>query len=358
MHAIHSALNMASFKLVYLVCFISISLWLCSSAHRVLADNEEQGPIKPDNFFGFGPIWGKGKDGIFGGGGGGGGGSSSYGTGSGSGYGSGSGGSSSYGMGSGSGYGSGSGSGYGSGSGGSGSGYGSGSGGSGSGYGSGQGSGYGGGGGGGGSSGDGSGHGSGYGSGSGGPGYGAGPGDGCGYGYGPGNGIGRGVGHGYGGAPTPGYGGGGGGGGYGMPPYGPGYGGGWVPAGLCEFCNKGGFVYGFQGGPSSCYVMSGGPHPTPTHPPAGQTEPINEMKSDPKSTLTVNPTPNSPPAGNTEPINNIKEKIKPDHDGGKPKPRSSQSVHPTSDHPSPFTPPISQSLTPPTAPDLHPILGN
>ncbi|PIA41223.1 hypothetical protein AQUCO_02300196v1 [Aquilegia coerulea] len=332
MHAIHSALNMASFKLVYLVCFISISLWLCSSAHRVLADNEEQGPIKPDNFFGFGPIWGKGKDGIFGGGGGGGGGSSSYGTGSGSGYGSG--------------------------SGGSGSGYGSGSGGSGSGYGSGQGSGYGGGGGGGGSSGDGSGHGSGYGSGSGGPGYGAGPGDGCGYGYGPGNGIGRGVGHGYGGAPTPGYGGGGGGGGYGMPPYGPGYGGGWVPAGLCEFCNKGGFVYGFQGGPSSCYVMSGGPHPTPTHPPAGQTEPINEMKSDPKSTLTVNPTPNSPPAGNTEPINNIKEKIKPDHDGGKPKPRSSQSVHPTSDHPSPFTPPISQSLTPPTAPDLHPILGN
>ncbi|PIA41259.1 hypothetical protein AQUCO_02300196v1 [Aquilegia coerulea] len=290
MHAIHSALNMASFKLVYLVCFISISLWLCSSAHRVLADNEEQGPIKPDNFFGFGPIWGKGKDGIFGGGGGGGGGSSSYGTGSGSGYG----------------------------------------------------------------------------SGSGGPGYGAGPGDGCGYGYGPGNGIGRGVGHGYGGAPTPGYGGGGGygsgggggGGGYGMPPYGPGYGGGWVPAGLCEFCNKGGFVYGFQGGPSSCYVMSGGPHPTPTHPPAGQTEPINEMKSDPKSTLTVNPTPNSPPAGNTEPINNIKEKIKPDHDGGKPKPRSSQSVHPTSDHPSPFTPPISQSLTPPTAPDLHPILGN
>ncbi|PIA41235.1 hypothetical protein AQUCO_02300196v1 [Aquilegia coerulea] len=201
---------------------------------------------------------------------------------------------------------------------GSGSGYGSGSGGSGSGYGSGQGSGYGGGGGGGGSSGDGSGHGSGYGSGSGG----------------------------------------GGGGGYGMPPYGPGYGGGWVPAGLCEFCNKGGFVYGFQGGPSSCYVMSGGPHPTPTHPPAGQTEPINEMKSDPKSTLTVNPTPNSPPAGNTEPINNIKEKIKPDHDGGKPKPRSSQSVHPTSDHPSPFTPPISQSLTPPTAPDLHPILGN
>ncbi|PIA41234.1 hypothetical protein AQUCO_02300196v1 [Aquilegia coerulea] len=219
MHAIHSALNMASFKLVYLVCFISISLWLCSSAHRVLADNEEQGPIKPDNFFGFGPIWGKGKDGIFGGGGG-------------------------------------------------------------------------------------------------------------------------------------------GGGGYGMPPYGPGYGGGWVPAGLCEFCNKGGFVYGFQGGPSSCYVMSGGPHPTPTHPPAGQTEPINEMKSDPKSTLTVNPTPNSPPAGNTEPINNIKEKIKPDHDGGKPKPRSSQSVHPTSDHPSPFTPPISQSLTPPTAPDLHPILGN
>ncbi|PIA41248.1 hypothetical protein AQUCO_02300196v1 [Aquilegia coerulea] len=294
MHAIHSALNMASFKLVYLVCFISISLWLCSSAHRVLADNEEQGPIKPDNFFGFGPIWGKGKDGIFGGGGGGGGGSSSYGTGSGSGYGSGSG------------------------------------------------------------------------SGSGGPGYGAGPGDGCGYGYGPGNGIGRGVGHGYGGAPTPGYGGGGGygsgggggGGGYGMPPYGPGYGGGWVPAGLCEFCNKGGFVYGFQGGPSSCYVMSGGPHPTPTHPPAGQTEPINEMKSDPKSTLTVNPTPNSPPAGNTEPINNIKEKIKPDHDGGKPKPRSSQSVHPTSDHPSPFTPPISQSLTPPTAPDLHPILGN
>ncbi|PIA41253.1 hypothetical protein AQUCO_02300196v1 [Aquilegia coerulea] len=314
MHAIHSALNMASFKLVYLVCFISISLWLCSSAHRVLADNEEQGPIKPDNFFGFGPIWGKGKDGIFGGGGGGGGGSSSYGTGSGSGYGSG--------------------------SGGSGSGYGSGSGGSGSGYGSGQGSGYGGGGGGGGSSGDGSGHGSGYGSGSGGPGYGAGPGDGCGYGYGPGNGIGRGVGHGYGGAPTP------------------GYGGGWVPAGLCEFCNKGGFVYGFQGGPSSCYVMSGGPHPTPTHPPAGQTEPINEMKSDPKSTLTVNPTPNSPPAGNTEPINNIKEKIKPDHDGGKPKPRSSQSVHPTSDHPSPFTPPISQSLTPPTAPDLHPILGN
>ncbi|PIA41233.1 hypothetical protein AQUCO_02300196v1 [Aquilegia coerulea] len=355
MHAIHSALNMASFKLVYLVCFISISLWLCSSAHRVLADNEEQGPIKPDNFFGFGPIWGKGKDGIFGGGGGGGGGSSSYGTGSGSGYGSGSGGSSSYGMGSGSGYGSGSGSGYGSGSGGSGSGYGSG-----------QGSGYGGGGGGGGSSGDGSGHGSGYGSGSGGPGYGAGPGDGCGYGYGPGNGIGRGVGHGYGGAPTPGYGGGGGygsgggggGGGYGMPPYGPGYGGGWVPAGLCEFCNKGGFVYGFQGGPSSCYVMSGGPHPTPTHPPAGQTEPINEMKSDPKSTLTVNPTPNSPPAGNTEPINNIKEKIKPDHDGGKPKPRSSQSVHPTSDHPSPFTPPISQSLTPPTAPDLHPILGN
>ncbi|PIA41251.1 hypothetical protein AQUCO_02300196v1 [Aquilegia coerulea] len=312
MHAIHSALNMASFKLVYLVCFISISLWLCSSAHRVLADNEEQGPIKPDNFFGFGPIWGKGKDGIFGGGGGGGGGSSSYGTGSGSGYGSGSGGSSSYGMGSGSGYGSGSGSGYGSGS------------------------------------------------------YGAGPGDGCGYGYGPGNGIGRGVGHGYGGAPTPGYGGGGGygsgggggGGGYGMPPYGPGYGGGWVPAGLCEFCNKGGFVYGFQGGPSSCYVMSGGPHPTPTHPPAGQTEPINEMKSDPKSTLTVNPTPNSPPAGNTEPINNIKEKIKPDHDGGKPKPRSSQSVHPTSDHPSPFTPPISQSLTPPTAPDLHPILGN
>ncbi|PIA41232.1 hypothetical protein AQUCO_02300196v1 [Aquilegia coerulea] len=286
MHAIHSALNMASFKLVYLVCFISISLWLCSSAHRVLADNEEQGPIKPDNFFGFGPIWGKGKDGIFGGGGGGGGGSSSYGTGSGSGYGSGS--------------------------------------------------------------------------------YGAGPGDGCGYGYGPGNGIGRGVGHGYGGAPTPGYGGGGGygsgggggGGGYGMPPYGPGYGGGWVPAGLCEFCNKGGFVYGFQGGPSSCYVMSGGPHPTPTHPPAGQTEPINEMKSDPKSTLTVNPTPNSPPAGNTEPINNIKEKIKPDHDGGKPKPRSSQSVHPTSDHPSPFTPPISQSLTPPTAPDLHPILGN
>ncbi|PIA41228.1 hypothetical protein AQUCO_02300196v1 [Aquilegia coerulea] len=201
MHAIHSALNMASFKLVYLVCFISISLWLCSSAHRVLADNEEQGPIKPDNFFGFGPIWGKGKDGIFGGGGGGGGGSSSYGTGSGSGYGSGS-------------------------------------------------------------------------------------------------------------------------------------------------------------GPSSCYVMSGGPHPTPTHPPAGQTEPINEMKSDPKSTLTVNPTPNSPPAGNTEPINNIKEKIKPDHDGGKPKPRSSQSVHPTSDHPSPFTPPISQSLTPPTAPDLHPILGN
>ncbi|PIA41221.1 hypothetical protein AQUCO_02300196v1 [Aquilegia coerulea] len=247
MHAIHSALNMASFKLVYLVCFISISLWLCSSAHRVLADNEEQGPIKPDNFFGFGPIWGKGKDGIFGGGGGGGGGSSSYGTGSGSGYGSGSGGSSSYGMGSGSGYGSGSGSGY---------------------------------------------------------------------------------------------------------------GGGWVPAGLCEFCNKGGFVYGFQGGPSSCYVMSGGPHPTPTHPPAGQTEPINEMKSDPKSTLTVNPTPNSPPAGNTEPINNIKEKIKPDHDGGKPKPRSSQSVHPTSDHPSPFTPPISQSLTPPTAPDLHPILGN
>ncbi|PIA41252.1 hypothetical protein AQUCO_02300196v1 [Aquilegia coerulea] len=312
MHAIHSALNMASFKLVYLVCFISISLWLCSSAHRVLADNEEQGPIKPDNFFGFGPIWGKGKDGIFGGGGGGGGGSSSYGTGSGSGYGSGSGGSSSYGMGSGSGYGSGSG------------------------------------------------------SGSGGPGYGAGPGDGCGYGYGPGNGIGRGVGHGYGGAPTPGYGGGGGygsgggggGGGYGMPPYGPGYGGGWVPAGLCEFCNKGGFVYGFQGGPSSCYVMSGGPHPTPTHPPAGQTEPINEMKSDPKSTLTVNPTPNSPPAGNTEPINNIKEKIKPDHDGGKPKPRSSQSVHPTSDHPSPFTPPISQSLTPPTAPDLHPILGN
>ncbi|PIA41231.1 hypothetical protein AQUCO_02300196v1 [Aquilegia coerulea] len=351
MHAIHSALNMASFKLVYLVCFISISLWLCSSAHRVLADNEEQGPIKPDNFFGFGPIWGKGKDGIFGGGGGGGGGSSSYGTGSGSGYGSGSG----------SGYGSGSGGssyGYGSGSGGSGSGYGSGSGGSGSGYGSGQGSGYGGGGGGGGSSGDGSGHGSGYGSGSGGPGYGAGPGDGCGYGYGPGNGIGRGVGHGYGGAPTPGYGGGGGGGGYGMPPYGPGYGGGWVPAGLCEFCNKGGFVYGFQGGPSSCYVMSGGPHPTPTHPPAGQTEPINEMKSDPKSTLTVNPTPNSPPAGNTEPINNIKEKIKPDHDGGKPKPRSSQSVHPTSDHPSPFTPPISQSLTPPTAPDLHPILGN
>ncbi|PIA41246.1 hypothetical protein AQUCO_02300196v1 [Aquilegia coerulea] len=287
MHAIHSALNMASFKLVYLVCFISISLWLCSSAHRVLADNEEQGPIKPDNFFGFGPIWGKGKDGIFGGGGGGGGGSSSYGTGSGSGYGSGSG----------SGYGSGSGGssyGYGSGSGGSGSGYGSGSGGSGSGYGSGQGSGY----------------------------------------------------------------GGGGGGGYGMPPYGPGYGGGWVPAGLCEFCNKGGFVYGFQGGPSSCYVMSGGPHPTPTHPPAGQTEPINEMKSDPKSTLTVNPTPNSPPAGNTEPINNIKEKIKPDHDGGKPKPRSSQSVHPTSDHPSPFTPPISQSLTPPTAPDLHPILGN
>ncbi|PIA41257.1 hypothetical protein AQUCO_02300196v1 [Aquilegia coerulea] len=329
MHAIHSALNMASFKLVYLVCFISISLWLCSSAHRVLADNEEQGPIKPDNFFGFGPIWGKGKDGIFGGGGGGGGGSSSYGTGSGSGYGSGSG-----------------------------SGYGSGSGGSSYGYGSGQGSGYGGGGGGGGSSGDGSGHGSGYGSGSGGPGYGAGPGDGCGYGYGPGNGIGRGVGHGYGGAPTPGYGGGGGGGGYGMPPYGPGYGGGWVPAGLCEFCNKGGFVYGFQGGPSSCYVMSGGPHPTPTHPPAGQTEPINEMKSDPKSTLTVNPTPNSPPAGNTEPINNIKEKIKPDHDGGKPKPRSSQSVHPTSDHPSPFTPPISQSLTPPTAPDLHPILGN
>ncbi|PIA41230.1 hypothetical protein AQUCO_02300196v1 [Aquilegia coerulea] len=305
MHAIHSALNMASFKLVYLVCFISISLWLCSSAHRVLADNEEQGPIKPDNFFGFGPIWGKGKDGIFGGGGGGGGGSSSYGTGSGSGYGSGSGGSSSYGMGSGSGYGSGSGSGYGSGSGGSSYGYGSGSGGSGSGYGSGSG--------------------------------------------GSGSGYGSGQGSGYGG---------GGGGGYGMPPYGPGYGGGWVPAGLCEFCNKGGFVYGFQGGPSSCYVMSGGPHPTPTHPPAGQTEPINEMKSDPKSTLTVNPTPNSPPAGNTEPINNIKEKIKPDHDGGKPKPRSSQSVHPTSDHPSPFTPPISQSLTPPTAPDLHPILGN